>query len=244
MSFIEKSEMIKKTGLTARAFDPESDGSSRASRQGSVLLSQVAHRRLRHDVIAGVLRPNQRLVEIELSERLGMSRTPVRDALVLLAADGLVDRGNHGWTVHEYTREELVSIYEVRGALEGYAAHLSALRATGEKLDELETMLELERGELDPVSPDSSVNLNIEFHAEVVNSCGNPRLIELAERNAGFYFNFRVASTYTEEEYQRSLDGHRRLLEALRAHNGESAERTMREHISESLSVLLAKGRW
>jgi DNA-binding GntR family transcriptional regulator len=244
MSVAKKSEMIKQSGPTARDFDLESDGSGRVSRHGSVLLSQVAHQRLRHDVIAGVLRPNQRLVELELSEQLGMSRTPVRDALVLLAADGLVERGNHGWTVHEYTREELVSIYEVRGALEGYAANLSALRATEEELDEIERMLELERGELDPISPDSSVDLNIEFHAEVVNCCGNPRLIELAERNAGFYFNSRVASTYTEKEYQRSLDGHYRLLGALRAHDGESAERTMREHISESLTVLLAKGSW
>ena len=244
MSVAKKSEMIKQSGPTARDFDLESDGSGRVSRHGSVLLSQVAHQRLRHDVIAGVLRPNQRLVELELSEQLGMSRTPVRDALVLLAADGLVERGNHGWTVHEYTREELVSIYEVRGALEGYAANLSALRATEEELEGIETMLELERGELDPISPDSSVDLNIEFHAEVVNCCGNPRLIELAERNAGFYFNSRVASTYTEKEYQRSLDGHYRLLGALRAHDGESAERTMREHISESLTVLLAKGSW
>jgi DNA-binding GntR family transcriptional regulator len=105
-------------------------------------------------------------------------------------------------------------------------------------------MLELERGELDRTSPDSSVNLNIEFHAEVVKCCGNSRLIELAERNAGFCFNSRVASTYTDEEYQRSLDDHYRLPAALRVHDEESAERPMREHLSESLAVLLAKGRW
>ena len=102
MSFAKKSEMVKETGPTARDFDLESDGSGRVSRQGSVSLSQVAHQRLRHDVIAGVLRPNQRLVEMELSEQLGMSRTPVREAL------------------------------------KGYAARLSALRATGEKMDGIE----------------------------------------------------------------------------------------------------------
>jgi DNA-binding GntR family transcriptional regulator len=214
--------------------------------QGSenVLLSQVAHERLRLDVLSGVLRPNQRLVEKELSELLGMSRTPVRDALVVLAVDGLVDRGKHGWTVHEYSREELVAIYEVRGALEGYAARLSALRATEEELDVVERTLDLERGELDSANPDSSVNLNIEFHSMVVDCCGNQRLIDLAVRNAGFYFNFRVASMYTEDEYQRSIDDHYRLLTALRQHDAESAERTMREHIAESLKVLLTKGRW
>jgi DNA-binding GntR family transcriptional regulator len=173
-----------------------------------------------------------------------MSRTPVRDALVLLAVDGLVDRGKHGWTVHEYSREELVAIYEVRGALEGYAAHLSALRATEEELDVIERTLDLERGELDSANPDSSVNLNIEFHSMVVDCCANQRLIDLAARNAGFYFNFRVASMYTDDEYQRSIDDHYQLLAALQQHDGELAERTMREHIAESLNVLLTKGRW
>jgi DNA-binding GntR family transcriptional regulator len=213
-------------------------------RSENVLLSQVAHERLRLDILSGVLRPNQRLVEKDLSELLGMSRTPVRDALVVLAVDGLVDRGKHGWTVHEYSREELVAIYEVRGALEGYAARLSAVRATEEELDVIERTLDLERGEFDSANPDSSVNLNIEFHSMVVDCCGNQRLIELAVRNAGFYFNFRVASMYTKDEYQRSIDDHYRLLTALQQHDGESAERTMREHLAESLKVLLTKGRW
>ena len=223
-------------------FGPDGLGEGQGSE--NVLLSQVAHERLRLDVLSGVLRPNQRLVEKELSELLGMSRTPVRDALVVLAVDGLVDRGKHGWTVHEYSREELVAIYEVRGALEGYAARLSALRATEAELDVIERTLDLERGELDSVNPDSSVNLNIEFHSMVVDCCGNQRLIDLAVRNAGFYFNFRVASMYTEDEYQRSIDDHYRLLAALQQHDAESAERTMREHIAESLEVLLTKGRW
>jgi DNA-binding GntR family transcriptional regulator len=102
----------------------------------------------------------------------------------------------------------------------------------------------LERGEFDSANPDSSVNLNIEFHSMVVDCCGNQRLIELAVRNAGFYFNFRVASMYTKDEYQRSIDDHYRLLTALQQHDGESAERTMREHLAESLKVLLTKGRW
>ena len=237
-------QVAARNGLTLPDLNSESDGLGDGQRSENVLLSQVAHERLRLDVLSGVLRPNQRLVEKELSELLGMSRTPVRDALVVLAVDGLVDRGKHGWTVHEYSREELVAIYEVRGALEGYAARLSALRATEEELDVIERTLDLERGELDLASPDSSVNLNIEFHSMVVDCCGNRRLIELASRNAGFYFNFRVASMYTEDEYQRSIDDHLRLLAALQNHDGESAERTMREHISESLRILLTKGRW
>ncbi len=241
---IRMSEVAARNALIRPDHNSGPDGLGDEPGSENVLLSQVAHERLRLDVLSGVLRPNQRLVEKELSELLGMSRTPVRYALVLLAVDGLVDRGKHGWTVHEYSREELVAIYEVRGALEGYAARLSALRATEEELDVIERTLDLERGELDSAKPDSSVNLNIEFHSMVVDCCGNQRLIDLAVRNAGFYFNFRVASMYTEDEYQRSIDDHYRLLAALQHHDAESAERTMREHIAKSLKVLLTKGRW
>jgi DNA-binding GntR family transcriptional regulator len=237
-------EVAARNGVTGPDHNSGPDGLGEGPGLESVLLSHVAHERLRLDVLSGVLRPNQRLVEKDLSELFGMSRTPVRDALVLLAVDGLVDRGKHGWTVHEYSREELVAIYEVRGALEGYAAHLSALRATEEELDVIERTLDLERGELDSANPDSSVNLNIEFHSMVVDCCANQRLIDLAARNAGFYFNFRVASMYTDDEYQRSIDDHYQLLAALQQHDGELAERTMREHIAESLKVLLTKGRW
>jgi len=241
-SSLSRTEMT--TGDPARFEARREDRPAEARSVESRLLSQLAHQKLRHDVISGVLRPNQRLVEAELSEQLGMSRTPVRDALVRLATDGLIERGRHGWLVHEYNRDELVAIYEIRGALEGYAARLSAVRATEEELDAIERTLEQEGVEPNPADSDSSVDLNIEFHSVVVRGCGNPRLIELAERNAGFYFNLRVASTYTADEYQRSLDGHYRLLAALRAHDADTAERAMRDHISESINVLLTKGRW
>ena len=207
-------------------------------------LSSLAHEKLRNEVISGRLRPNERLVELELSERLGMSRTPVRDALAQLAADGLVDRSKRSWTVHEYTRDELREIYEGRSALEGYAAFLSAQRATSAELNLIEETLERESSMLDPLGTDTNVNLNIEFHSVVIRSCGNARLIKMVERNAEFYFNFRIASLYTIDEYKSSLDGHYRLLNALRTHDGETAERAMREHLVESLNVLLSKGRW
>jgi DNA-binding GntR family transcriptional regulator len=207
-------------------------------------LSQVAYRRLRGEVVSGVLRPNERLVEVELSERLGMSRTPVRDALVRLATDGLVSRGKHGWTVHEYTREELLRIYETRAALEGYAARLCAVRASDEELVVMAGILDEEPGEDVVDDADFWVDQNEAFHSAVVRGCGNPRLIELIERNAEFYFNYRVGQMYTVDELQRSLDGHRELFTALEARDGDAAERILREHLFESVAVLLTKGRW
>jgi DNA-binding GntR family transcriptional regulator len=237
-------ESIMSTNLTPSNLNDESEEVEDEQEEKSPSLSQVAYQRLRGEVISGVLRPNERLVELELSERLGMSRTPVRDALVRLATDGLISRGKRGWTVHEYTREELLRIYETRAALEGYAARLCALRASDEELAAMRLILDSAPDDVDGASPDFRVDQNEEFHSAVIRGCGNPRLIELIERNAEFYFNHRVVQMYTSDELQRSLDGHRELFAALEARDGDVAERVVREHLFESVSVLLTKGRW
>ena len=114
---------------------------SRQARSGASGVSAVAavrsdeiHDRVRADIVHGVLRPNQRLVEVELAERLAVSRTPVRETLQRLVLEGLVRRDRRGWVVHEHSAEEISSIYEVRAALEGYAAFLAAGRATAGEL--------------------------------------------------------------------------------------------------------------
>jgi DNA-binding GntR family transcriptional regulator len=207
-------------------------------------LSQAAYRRLRTEVVSGLLRPNERLIEADLSVRLGVSRTPVRDALMRLAADGLVDAGRRGWAVHEHTRDELVAIYETRAALEGYAAHLAALRATAQDLSAIEEALRLEERDDDIARSEAVASRNSEFHSVVFRTSRSPRLTKLIETNAEFYFNYRIASLYTSEELRRAFAGHYRLLEALRQRDPARAEAAVREHLREALDVMLAKGRW
>src|SRR5215211_4475027 len=96
--------------------------------------------RVRADIVHGALRPNQRLVEIELAERLGVSRTPIRETLQRLTLEGLVHRTRGGWVVHEHSQDEIRAIYEVRAALDGYAAFLAANRATERELEALEAL--------------------------------------------------------------------------------------------------------
>src|SRR5579875_2601421 len=156
-------------------------------------LSQSVYRRLRQDILSGVLRPNERLVETELGQLFEVSRTPVRDALLRLESDGLVDAGKRGWTVHEYDRDELIAIYETRAALEGAAARLAAMRATEEQLADIEAALRSERDDLLANSDsDLTSQENSQFHAMIYETCRNERLLSLIERNAQIYFNYRV----------------------------------------------------
>jgi DNA-binding GntR family transcriptional regulator len=96
-------------------------------------LTAQAYQRLRSEIIRGCIRPNVHLVAADLAERLETSRTPIREALQLLASEGLVVAAKRGYVVREHTRDEIREIYEVRATLEEMAARLVAQRVTDEK---------------------------------------------------------------------------------------------------------------
>ena len=196
--------------------------------------------RVRADIVHGALRPNQRLVEVELAERLGVSRTPVRETLQRLLLDGLVRRDRGGWVVHEHSAEEIRSIYEVRAALEGYAAFLAAARATPDELGALDALYP--PGD-DPVAlgPDAQVALNERFHDGIIAAAANSRLAQLSHASRQYYFNHRIARSYDPEETRRSIEGHRRILAALARGDGPAAEARAREHVEYALAIVLTK---
>jgi DNA-binding GntR family transcriptional regulator len=202
--------------------------------------SDEVYDRLRADIVHGLLRPNERLVEIELAEALGVSRTPVRETLQRLTLEGLVRRRRGGWVVHEHSREEIRSIYEVRAALEGYAAFLAAGRATPAQVRQLDEIYPPGEEAL-ALGPDAQVALNERFHDGVIAAAANPRLTELSRRSRQYYFNHRIARGYTAEETRRSIDGHRRILAALGRGDGAAAEACAREHVDYALSIALTK---
>jgi DNA-binding GntR family transcriptional regulator len=206
----------------------------------ATLRSDEIYDRLRGDIVNGALRPNQRLVEVELAERLGVSRTPIRETLQRLALDGLARRDRSGWVVHEHSAEEIRSIYEVRAALEGYAAFLAAGRATEDQLRALDALYPSGDAAI-ALPPDEQVELNQRFHDGVIAAAANPRLAQLCGTGRQYYFNHRIARRYDAEETRRSIEGHRRILTALEDGDGPAAEAHAREHVDYALALVLAK---
>ena len=220
---------------------------SRQARSGASGVSAVAavrsdeiHDRVRADIVHGVLRPNQRLVEVELAERLAVSRTPVRETLQRLVLEGLVRRDRRGWVVHEHSAEEISSIYEVRAALEGYAAFLAAGRATARELRALDALYPPGDDVLE-LGPDTQVELNERFHDSVIGAAANVRLAQLSRASRQYYFNHRIARRYDAEETRRSIEGHRRIVGALARGDGPAAEAHAREHVEYALAIVLTK---
>ncbi len=203
-------------------------------------LSEAVYSAVHQRIVTGIYRPNQRLVETEIAAELGASRTPVREALVRLVTDGLAVRSRHGLMVREFTLPEIREIYEVRAAIEGYAARLAAERSTPEALANIQETLRhharTSRGQT--VDRTRVVETNAEFHNAVLAAAGNDRLRALAAGNRAYFFNIEVAAVTSEEALAVALDEHQLIHDAIRDRDGDRAETIVRVHATAGLKVI------
>ena len=209
--------------------------------EGTTTRSEDIYEQLREAIVTGQARPNERLIEVDLADRLKVSRTPVRESLNRLAAEGLVASLRSGWVVREHTGDEIREIYETRAAMEGYCARLAAGRASEEQLAEIGS-LHRDHPQGVPVSPrEQLVNVNDRFHDAIIGAAHNERLREMIQKNRTYYFNFRIAELYSDQEADAAVAGHEAIVRALLERNCERAECEMRSHIDVALKVILSK---
>jgi DNA-binding GntR family transcriptional regulator len=206
-----------------------------ATRSGNV------YERLREAIVTGRARPNERLIEAELAVRLEVSRTPIRESLQKLAAEGLVISRRRGWIVREHTGDEIREIYEARAALEGYCARLATQRGTEAEIQGIVSLHRSEDKSILKSSREHLVEVNDLFHDAIISAAHNQRLACIVRTNRNYYFNFRIANLYTDEEAEASIAGHEAIICALLDRDPERAEREMRQHIDLALTVILGK---
>lgn len=197
--------------------------------------SERAYSGIRSLIVNGKLETGFRLREGELAEQLGVSRTPVREALRQLAAEGLVEvRPNRGAVVGSLSSSALEEVAEARASLEGAAAHRAASRIGEPDLTRMESldrqMWDLTRSGRDE-DLDELAALNRQFHEIVSEAAQSPSLIALLRSINYVPLVRRTFRYYPEEALLRSMSSHRELIAALRAGNGAWAEAVMRAHI-------------
>jgi DNA-binding GntR family transcriptional regulator len=185
--------------------------------------------RLRQAILRGDLRPGEKLDQKTIADLLGVSRSPLRVALTVLAGEGLVEIHPHrGSTVAELSPEELEEVYCIRGILEGRAAGLAASKLSTERLASLQAILD----ELDEMTDlDDWLELNNRFHYALYESTSGPRLLSLIEslRNTAVpYVRSFIASS---EHMKIGQASHWRILEACIARDATCAQREMEEHL-------------
>jgi len=202
--------------------------------------SAEVYEELRRGIVEGRIRPNERLIEAEIAERLAVSRTPVRESMQRLAADGLVLSRRRGWVVREHSPQEVQDIYEVRAALEGYAARLAAERASDEAIEAIVAIHEAYVARVGSAERGQLIEHNDAFHDAVVAASGNARLAEQVSRNTAFYFVHRIAGFWSDEEVRLSIEGHQELVDALVARDPDRAERAAQVGVLSGLRKTMA----
>ena len=178
---------------------------------------------LRESILAGDLKPGDRLQEVEIAESYETSRTPVREALRLLEAEGFLQiRPRRGAIVTPITEADVREFYELKSILEGYAARKAAIRITDEDIDKMEKL----NNELRRCYQDADVSAMIpvhnEFHETFVQACGNERLSNLVRMLVAQFQRFRIALSHTDA-VEDSLSLHEQIIDAFRARDGERA---------------------
>jgi GntR family transcriptional regulator of vanillate catabolism len=214
-------------------------------RSSSRSLSQTvkAQLALRELVLRGDLNPGERVSELQMVERLGVSRTPVRMALVRLEEEGLLEAiPSGGFAVKAFSEREVFEAIEIRGTLEGLAARLAAERgASPPKLQSAHDCLEAIDDVLrhDAVELDISryVELNAQFHSILLDLAGSQSLVRQLERVSALPFAspsalVPVQSRSPESRHILTIaqDQHRSVLTAIERREGSRAEAIMREH--------------
>lgn len=210
--------------------------------------TQTIARILRERILEGSILPYATLRQDALAQELGVSRTPLRTALAELARDGLVTyEANRGYTVRSFDIGDIKAAYDVRAALEGLACRLAATQISAAQLDRLQGCVEigdriLARGRLDPEDLAPYRRMNVDFHETIIAASANPWVADFVTRA----HNVPLSSDriFYWEDYgiiHRSHDDHHRILAALRAGNGQRAERLMTEHVVNAGDVLLEK---
>ncbi|SEK58628.1 GntR family transcriptional regulator [Roseovarius nanhaiticus] len=190
---------------------------------------QDAYQQIVSDIRAGNLLPGDRLTEVDLAARFGMSRTPVREAIRQLEADGLVMHTPRlGATIRTLDHSEISELYDMRAVLESTAARFAARAGSGVELSEIET---IQAAMSAARSSEERYRQNQNFHAAILDAARNRFLLRAVQ---SVQKTLLILGRSTMEEPKRAEDAvreHAAIVTALRSRDEDEAERAMRLHI-------------
>jgi DNA-binding GntR family transcriptional regulator len=204
-------------------------------------LRELVFESLREAILSGQLRPGERLMEIQLAEEMGVSRTPVREAIRKLELEGsVVMIPRKGAYVSGLSLKDIADVFEIRGALEGLAAELASDRITDEELEELERYLvkiaeEIENGDLNKV-----VQTDTDFHSLLYQASRNGRLTQIINNLREQIQRFRTTSLSYPGRMKNALEEHRKIVEAIASRDGDLARKLAQEHIENAENSMMS----
>lgn len=195
---------------------------------------------LRNMIVAGDLKPGERIVEQELSNQLGVSRTPIREAIKTLALDGLIDSPVHrGARVKPLEAEEIRALFDVISVIEALAAEHAALGLRPVDMRKLETLHRNMRAAFESRNRKRYFELNTAIHDFLVQKSGNDILCDTHARLMLRANRGRYLAILSEDRWREAMEQHEDLMHVLRANDAEAAFKIWRGHLAMTGETLL-----
>ena len=201
-------------------------------------LRERIHDRLRTAILAGDLAPGTPVIEAEIAARLGASRTPVREALRRLEAEGLLEpRGMRGTVVRELREEDVACVFEIREALESLASRRAARTIRPAHLDKLDEHVAAMRDAVD--DPSEMERQDTAFHDLILMVANGERLKRMLTELREELIAYRFLSLSELERRQATIVEHEAIVAALRAHDEDAAAQRTAQHIANARAAVL-----
>jgi len=206
------------------------------SPKGAVPVRERAYEHLKAAILDGRFSPAERLAEEHLAEELGVSRTPVREALHKLESEGLIKPlETRGFIVYPDSKEEVEELFEIRSILEGYALKIISEKISEGDLERLNGFIEKAEDALKRKRINEIFRWNTKFHDTLHGMVAEKkRLHRLMVDMRKYVLRFRKNTLQYPDAGKRTVDGHRKILLALRLKDPDLCERMMREHIRQA----------
>lgn len=203
-------------------------------------LREIVFESIRGAIISGVLKPEERLMEVQLAEKLGVSRTPIREAIRKLELEGLVIMiPRKGAYVADLSVKDITDVLEIRAALEGLASSLAALRITESEIEELNLTAQRFHQAIEADDFDGIVQMDIEFHERIFKAARNEKLLQINNNLREQVQRFRIIYIKKSNKSKELVKEHFEIAEAISNRNVEMAERIARKHIENAEKYMM-----
>ncbi len=203
-------------------------------------LREVIFDTLREAIITGELKPGERLMEVKLAEKMGVSRTPVREAIRMLELEGLVDmlprKGAH---VAELSVKDIMDVLEVRASMDSLATRLAAERISDEEIKELKQIQAQFMNYADKDNLQGTIKKDVEFHELIYRASRNDRLLQIANNLREQVQRFRVIYLKDYSSSKNLIEEHENICAAISERNMDLAQKHAQVHINNQEKVII-----
>ena len=206
-------------------------------------LREMVYEELKTQILTGKIIPGTRLMEIELAENMGVSRTPIREAIRKLEKEGLVIiEPRKGAYASQISTEDMVAILEVRQNMEGLAAHFAAARINSDELENLRDVFEKYNQAVKDGSTKDMIKYDTRFHRIIVEASHNKILVQMIEQLQELVLRFRYVYYDDFKRAEKMPKEHGEILEAITKGDGDAARVAADVHIARLKELVINEG--